>query len=139
MAFEPDKRNLRLLVTSVALSDLTATVTIYPHSLFYGHRCVSNTRSWRIPNSGSTHTSERRCTSKKVIKKSTISHKQPNKYSSFVQSSVSGTLDDFIAEVRAKNFSRAVLKMDIEGSESSVLMGASKFLREVDVPCIQME
>ena len=49
------------------------------------------------------------------------------------------TLDQLLPTFRRLGIKKAIIKIDIEGSEPKAMLGGSKLLEEIDVPFVQME
>ena len=48
-------------------------------------------------------------------------------------------LDQLIPSFKQQGIKKAVLKVDIEGSEARAILGGKHFLKQIDVPFIQMD
>ena len=118
--FEPILNTLESLTQTVAINNLTETVTIFPYALMDSKMCVYSSLFISKSNVGATKLLEdRNCKRAENIRVT--------------------TLDNMLPLLNLKNINQVIIKMDIEGSEPNAIIGGQKFLEEVDVPYILME
>ncbi|XP_075244019.1 uncharacterized protein LOC142338239 isoform X2 [Convolutriloba macropyga] len=121
IAFEPFEENRRLLMTSLAINNLTNLVTVFSTGLWSGHKCLNSTEG------------DLKVQSSMMVRQYTCNPSQQT------NAMVGATLNDLVPILRNLNRQQAVIKLDIEGSESRVLLAAREFFIAIEVPLIQME